>query len=202
VDRAIRDRLVPLGLTEEEAAEVRDMGAMVAAEWTKRREGYARAMNLRIENLDGRMSRLMDVFLDGAVERPAFEDKKLALLMERKELDEERHRLEQHEGGVAAKMTEYLELVKTLQLGYEMGNPDEKRNLLKSITSNFTVDGKNIAIELRSPFREIENLSNVRCGAPLRGRPRTFTQKLFKLLIEYFSSRTDEETTDEDAVAA
>ena len=168
----------------------------------KRREDHDRAISLRIEQLDSRISRLTDAFLDGDVERPLFGDKKLALHMERKQLEEERRRLEQNAGEIAAKIGEYLELAKKLPLGYEIGNPDEKRDFVKSITSNLTADEKYLAIELRSPFLEVENLSTVRSGGPLRGSSRTFAPKLFKMLVEHFATGTSKETADGHSVAA
>ena len=42
-------------------------------------------------------------------------------------------------------------------LGYKMGLPEEKRDLLKILTSNREVDGKNVDFTLSLPFSEVVN---------------------------------------------
>lgn len=142
----------------------------------------------------------MDVYLDGAVDRQVFEEKKLSLLMERKGLEEERERIAHGEQALVDRLLEYLELLETLPLSYKMANSIEKRKLVKTVTSNFCGDGKNITIELKSPFREIASYTSVRFGEPHRDRPRT--GKVFDLLVKYCKAHAEEHQREDDTLVA
>lgn len=60
------------------------MNAALEVEWASKQGGYEHAIGLQIENANSRISRLMDAYLDGAVDRHLFEEKKVGLLIERK----------------------------------------------------------------------------------------------------------------------
>lgn len=97
-------------------------------------------------------------------------------------------------------ISEFLERVDTLPLSYEMATVQEKRDILKTVTSNLTAEGKNVAVKLRSPFQEVANLDLVPTGAPVRGEPRTRTKKVFDLLVSYFTAQAKERQRQEDSV--
>jgi hypothetical protein len=109
-----------------------------------------------------------------------FEQKKFELLKERKELDARLDQTALKIGSTVENISEFLELVDSLPLSYKIATPLEKRDLLKTITSNLGANGKNVAVELRSPFRELAELTSCPTGAPVRGKPRTHTKKLFE----------------------
>jgi hypothetical protein len=66
-----------------------------------------------------------------------------------------------------------FELKNEQVLRYEMLDDAEKRNLVSDICSNLALDGKNLMIALRSPYKEIAELRSVHYGGPFRGRVRT-----------------------------
>jgi hypothetical protein len=79
-------------------------------------------------------------------------------------------------------------------LSYKNGRLEEKRQMLDSITSNLSVDRKNVTVALRSPFQEAANLTSALCGGPVRDRPRTFMKEIFGLLL----AQCKRKITDED----
>ena len=138
-------------------------------------------------------------FIDGALERTLFEERKLALLMERKGLEEERDRIMRNESTPTERLGRYLGLLNSLSLSYEIANPMEKRRLVKSITSDLWGDGKKVIVELKSPFREVANHATVPTGGPLRHRPRTsFIENTARLLVEHCMAEADEQERVED----
>lgn len=189
VDTVVRAHLAPLGLSQEEAYELREMVQAMRSEWTEHRQAEIRAVNVQLDNVNARVARLMDVYLDNAIDHRLFEEKKFSLLMEQKALEEARVQIEEGEQSAAQDMLKYLERVETLPLSYEIGNTDEKREVLKSITSNLTVDRKNVVVELRSPFREIAKRAGVPTGAPVRGKPRTRAMRIFDVLVAHAAAR-------------
>ena|SRR5262245_35443196 len=72
---------------------------------------------------------------------------------------------------------------------YTTGIPEEKRDLLKIVTSNREVDGKNLLLKLSLPFLEVANRFQNTKGAPNRDIPRTWDQLLQKVL-NFFKTKT------------
>jgi site-specific DNA recombinase len=202
VDTTINGHLVPLGLSEGEVAEMKERAISMRADTEKNRKNQTCAVNLRMEIVSGRLARLMDVYLDGAVDRQVFEEKKLTLLMERRGLEEERDRIAHGEQALVDRLLEYLGLLETLPLSYELANTMEKRKLIKAVTSDLCGDGKNLVVELKSPFREVANLASVRFGGPLRGRPRTFIKDVFDLLVMHCKAHAEERQREQEAPTA
>jgi len=199
-ETTILNHLAPLGLSEGEVAEMKERAVSMRADAEKNREDETRTVNLRMEIVSGRLARLTDVYLDGAVDRQVFEEKKVALLMERKGLEEERDRIARGEQALVDRLLEYLGLLEILPLSYKIANPMEKRKLIKTVTSDLCGDGKNLGIKLKSPFQEVANLTSVRFGGPLRGRPRTKVQRIFNLLVKHCKAHAEECQREEESL--
>jgi site-specific DNA recombinase len=191
VETAIRASLAPLSFLDDEMDEMRDMAAGLQTDWGTRREDLGRAIKLKIDNVTGRLSRLMDAYVDGAVERSLFDEKKLNLLAERRELEDSQARLARGQDDVVRHLLDFLEHMAALPLSYKSGNIDEKRDFVKSITSNLIADRKTVAVELRSPFREVGELALVTSGDPVCNRPRTFVKQTFDLLVKHFIAQAE-----------
>jgi site-specific DNA recombinase len=192
IDATIHGHLAPLDLTKDEVNEIKERAVMLGTDMRQHREDQTRAISLRLENVSARLARLMDVYLDGAVERQLFEEKKLALLMERKGLEEELGRIARGEQSYVDNLLEYLGRLESLPLSYKQANTIEKRRLVKTVTSDLNADGKSLGVKLKSPFREVAELTFVPTGGPLRGEPRTRANKIFKLLVKHCKAHAEE----------
>ena len=108
------------------------------------------------------------------------------LLMERKEIEEGLNTVESNHASIPERLQEFLELAGNAYFLYKSAFPEERRDLLKLITSNRVVDGKNVDFTLALPFSfvadRIENLNS----SPNRDTPRTLTQ-LFDHLVKWFT---------------
>ena len=178
IEAVVRSHLAPLGLSEEEAEELREMAQAMKSDWTEQRQAEIRAANVQLDNVNARVARLMDMYLDDAIDRGLFEEKKFSLLMERKGLEERRAQIEAGEQSAAQDMLKYLERAETLPLSYEIANTDEKREVLKSITSNLTVDRKTLSLSYdlrfgRSQSSLVFQLVH-QSGANLEPEPRRY----------------------------
>jgi hypothetical protein len=69
-------------------------------------------------------------------------------------------------------------------LSYESGIPPEKRNVIDSLSSNFSGTGKYPAITLQSPFQELANWRISHQGEPCRDGVRTRVKDIFKILMK------------------
>ena len=106
---------------------------------------------LQLAALQTRHDRLVDAFLEGTLDKETFEPRKKRLLMEEREMEEKLGR-DVDTGQIATRLREILELASTASLSHEMGNDDEKRELLEILTSNRRVDRENVVVELSFPF--------------------------------------------------
>src|SRR5215813_4674690 len=119
------------------------------------------------------------------IEKVLFEERKAALLMERQALEEKLAQLKSGMLSVPDRLTEFFELAQSAYLSYKMGFPEEKRDLLKIVTSNREVDGKNVELRLAIPFYDIANRPKISNSAPYRDIGRTF-DGLLQRLLEHF----------------
>jgi hypothetical protein len=77
---------------------------------------------------------------------------------------------------------------------YVDANREQKRQLLGSVTSNLTVDGKNLVIALSSPLDLIADRRKMAYGDPYRGRLRTLDAMLAGV-VEYCRTTGDDKDT-------
>jgi site-specific DNA recombinase len=188
IEEAISAHLEALKLTREE---IRYAGLWLdrcQSQVQVRREQELQACRLRLDLLRNRLMRLTDLLIDGAVDRRVFDERKDSLLWEEKDLEERIAMLEGGDGGALKQLHNFLELVKRASLSYELANPEGKRSLVSAVTSNLGVSGKNIAVELRIPFRLVAERPANSCGVPYRDTPRTWEQILSQLLGHYSQS--------------
>ncbi len=92
--------------------------------------------------------------------------------------------------GAVAKTEQFLELLKWPYLSYKMGNDQEKREMMKITTSNFTADGKNLLIKLNKPFEMVYEHRADRYGGPTLAASRTLSA-LLSQLVKYFEGSAD-----------
>ncbi|HZS53847.1 MAG TPA: recombinase family protein [Bryobacteraceae bacterium] len=182
VDDAICAGFAGLHLTDEDVSEIQEMLSDLMIDWKKENEERIRTNALQIAAVNDRLARLTDAYIDGALEKSLFDERKIALLMDRAELERERDRNIPDKGVLEADILKLFERIKTLWLTYKKATPEEKREILKTVTSNLVVDGKNVVVELRSPFREIAKAHSVLSGPPSRSRVRTRAQQIFEIL--------------------
>src|SRR6185369_5441896 len=101
-----------------------------------------------------RLDRLTDAYIDRLIDKEAFEARKATILMNQHSLQE---KIAQPPGAVFQRLTKFLELAGDAYLLYKASLPTEKRDLIKIVTSNRTVSGKNVAVALKTPFSDVAN---------------------------------------------
>jgi len=167
--------------------EMGDVGDVIRREYlanAEDREDFKRSSSLRLQHLDARLDRLTDLLVDDALDRDAYNSRRETLLMERAGLVEELALIEQ--SSPLDRTLEWFELQNNQLLGFETLLDDEKRELLETLCSNFTVSGKNPVVTLQSPFREIAELPTANYCAHYRDDLRTF--QVVEILKRYAES--------------
>jgi site-specific DNA recombinase len=185
IEGEVLKQLSKLEFTAEERAYLEGEIVRLKKDWIQEQEALLESMQLRLGKLQERLARLTDAYIDRLIEKEIFEERKTVVLMERKAIEESYSDTNQRP--VPDQLAEFFELSGAAYLRYKLGNPDEKRGLLKIITSNRTASGKEVDISLSLPFSEVANRCKNTNGVPCRDRLRTLA-KTFRVILNYFIS--------------
>ncbi len=191
LDSAIRHRFSPLTLTGDEMRYLVKRVELLRVQWEEKTEEREKVLRLQRAKVQDRLTSLTDALLDGLIEKDLFEERKRSLLEERSELDGRIAGREENRRPLPDKLQEFLELAESAYSSYKAGLDNEKRDLLKIVTSNRTVRDKTVGIELKEPFRLIAERASVSNGGPCRARPRILDEVLAGL-IKYCRQEEEE----------
>ena len=125
VQAGVAKLLQSLHFSEGEKEYLRGRLETLRADWTTRLDEEVRSVKLRLDQIKDRMNRLTDAFLDQALDKTMFEERKKALLLEQKETEDSLGRLTASGNQGSAKVEKFLELAEDAWLGHELGLPDE-----------------------------------------------------------------------------
>jgi len=170
IDECVTENLDRLRFAESDLGEIRDLVDKLIDEErsdeAQRVERVARDLAL----IDERMHRLTDLLLDGTIDRDTYQERKKALLWRKRELEEIRSR-DSHLSfwsGIRAD----IERANAASNLFQMADPDEKREILKSLTSNLVAREKELVFPMRSPFAEVRQWAILNECDPDRPHPR------------------------------
>jgi site-specific DNA recombinase len=185
VEKAVLCTLLPLQFNEEEKSYLAKKIAWLTEHWEQEQASVVNALQLRLRKLTERLARLTDAYLDGVIEKDLFEERKSALLMERKDIEENLAQAKEGKQSVADRLAEFLELAGSAYIEYKIGLPEEKRDLLKVVTSNRSVAGKKLELTLSLPFNEMANRYQNSNSTPGREIARTLDTLIEKLVFHF-----------------
>lgn len=154
-------------------------------EWERHVGELTAGLELRLRQINDRLSRLTDAFIDQLIDKSLFEARKANLLLEQKDAEEKLLEMQEKSPSLEDRLNEFLELAGSALIKYKMGLPEEKRDLLKIVTSNRRVEGKNVELMLAQPFLEVAKRSENSYSPPYRDTPRTL-DRLLDDLIQWF----------------
>lgn len=164
-------------------------------------EGYARSrveeteqrkawLSLNISRTDDQLTRLTDLLIDGVIDKEEHNARREKLLMAKQGLIEARDTVD----GVHPLLQafERFELDNSALLLYETANDEEKREMYKTIGSNFVADANGAVFTPRSPYQEIVNGDQFYECEP--GRDDVRTRNALEALIKLATSETSPRT--------
>jgi len=149
--------------------------------WTSRQEDETRNLNMRLGQIKDRLNRLTDAYLDQALDKTMFEERKKSLLFEQKTFEENLTSLDRAKGQGPDRIEKFLELVGSVYLSHQLAFPEEKREMVNIFTSNRQVEGKNVVLTASIPFQEIANRVKSDGGDQQQALPRTWDRILDSL---------------------
>lgn len=185
VEEEIMKQFEPLRFNEREKEYFHSRIKQLSNSLRQEEESLRKALELRLAQIGDRLNRLTDAYIDGVIEQKLYEDRKAALLNEEKS-NQERLTLEaQKSASLENQLSEFLELAGSAWNLYKLGLPEEKRDLLKIVTSNRLVSGKSVELILVQPFQEVANRLKNTYGGAYRDRTRT-VDSLIEYLLNWF----------------
>lgn len=188
----LEEKLLQIQLEQTERDYLRKKMAWLKDTHAERDLNQAKSLELNINQLQDRLIRLTDAYIDRMIDKDTFEQRKATLLLEKKSLEEKLDGIKTNTNFVIDELSKFLELAGNAYVSYKMGFFEEKRDFLKITTSNRLVEGKNIELKLKFPFQEVENRRFFINGTPERDIPRTdYLDALFDKLYEYFKKRAE-----------
>jgi len=128
------------------------------------------------------------VAIDGVLDKELYLEKKNSLILDERALKERLDNLDEAEQKVLRRVEQFLELVNNAYLSYKMANQEEKRDLIKIITSNLEVENKTVSIKLNYPFQIILDRQKDMNGGLQRDTPRNLSlilSQLYKYFRQY-----------------
>jgi site-specific DNA recombinase len=144
---------------------------------------------LHLEAVKLRRAKLADAYVDEVFDKETYLERKNSLIAEEHLIKEKLTNPATADGKALRRVEKFLELLNQAYTSYKLGNPAEKRELVKITTSNFTAQGKSVSIKLEMPFQIVAERERFPVGSPHRAATRTYLaqiRELSKKLYEFF----------------
>lgn len=168
IEQAVIRQLKRLEFTQEEKNHFRGRILELRKDWGNREQETVKSFHLQLAQLDDRLNKLTDAYLDRLIDKESFERRKTTLLAERRSTENRIAQLQNNPLAITDQLQFFLERAGSAYLTYRMINIDGKRELINTLTSNRDVDGKSVKIILDSPFNLVADRFAVTSGSPPR----------------------------------
>jgi hypothetical protein len=188
----VNQKLRALIFNEREKDELLARIAELKASWAEQREQECQRLTLQIDQLSERLNRTTDAYLEGVLDREAFEERKAALITERRALTDRRADYETNRASIPDELQKFVELAGTAYSLYCGAITAKKRRLLRTIMSNCTINQKEVDIAWRIPFCYVVEREEITQSALNREIARTSTLPktlLITRLCEFFEQQ-------------
>lgn len=136
------------------------------------------ALDLQERAITSRLDRLTDLVIDETITKDAHNQKRESLLLKQAQIDRRRAEIADTKAAHRLKTAELFELCKTAQHCRDFANHPEMRELLLQTCSNFSVDRKNVSIELFPAYQALANRPRVPSGGAYAVVFRTLARSL------------------------
>lgn len=172
-EHEVRKTLTPIQLCPDELEQVSLLIDNMKESRKTKQEEEKQAMRLRQEKCKTRLDRITDAYVDNVIDKEAYLQRKESILNELKKIEEEIDGINNQDDVFGIRVSEKLELLKSLYLSYNSATNEQKREMVEKISSNRIVDGKNVLLQLKSPFKELSEFMEMQCGGPYRAECRS-----------------------------
>jgi DNA invertase Pin-like site-specific DNA recombinase len=184
VQSLVNKELQRLQFSQAERQYFEDAIKLLKTNWFAEKEKHVTALSVKREQVTERLNRLTDAFLDQAIERELYEEKKTALLFERRGVEDQLSSFKTNQRSIPDELQQFLELAGDMYSLYKTASVEKKRRLLKTVTSNCTIRDKTLDFAFTIPFRTLANREIYTDGGPSKGIHRTWDALLDSLVAQ------------------
>ena len=177
-EQSFLEQFLSLRLSPDEQQYCWQEAHQLKADRIRHQEDAVNGLKLQLGQIDERLNRLTDAYIDRLIERDIFEQRKTALLAERLQTAEALAGWESGKRSPADELLEILERADTAYSAYKTGIVPEKREMVDTLTSNRVLAGKSLEISLNSPFDLIATRFKASDGSARRDIHRTWSRLL------------------------
>jgi DNA invertase Pin-like site-specific DNA recombinase len=189
LEQGIIEKLHGIDLKPEQHEYLKQKFDELQRNWGQNRTHAIEAVEIKLSQVKDRLNRLTDAYLDSVIDHETFEQRKTALLMERRGIEDQIQGLQNGSPELPKKLGRSLELLKRPYLQYISGVPDERRKLIQTVYSNRTLSEKTLEITYALPFSEVAVCLKNASGAP--SRPNARMDKLAEYLFNFAKESED-----------
>jgi site-specific DNA recombinase len=143
--------------------------------WTSSHIKLSQAIKMQELKVTDKLERLTDAYIENILNKETYNNKRGELLMELKVYQSKNKDITLQKESIFRKANNYLEFLKNLVVAFNSGILEEKRKIVKIITSNLSFSENKLSIVMKSPFLELANRSLLLSGGHVRPIPRTQT---------------------------
>ena len=188
IEQAINNAFDGIHLTEEQFNIITEKLALSQNETKRQSQKQIEMLHMELNKLGDRENRLTDAYIDQVIDKESYEKRRNALLLDKKDIEAQVVQLDSDKDIIGKQIQRFLELVKSLQLTYGSGFREEKREILKNVSSNRSAYGKDVDIKLYPPYAEFKKFRIRECCDPYRSSSRTSNTNTFiKYLKKYYA---------------
>ncbi len=187
VEAMVVKKLRALEFSESEKAVMLSRIGELKASWVTNKERELQNVKLKIEQVTERLNRLTDAYLEGALDRSMFEERKAMLIAERRAMNDRLADYQANRVSAPDELRKFVELAGSAYSLYRNAATEKKRRLLRIVMSNCIIQRKEINITWQIPFRQVADRENETDGAPCCEIGRTFSPEISRLADELFA---------------
>lgn len=143
--------------------------------WSSNHHEVEESLRMQQSKVSQKLERLTDAFIENVIDKTQFDNKKEKLLVELQGFKHQSLNISDQKDAIFKKASKFLELIKSSKKSYLSCINEEKRKIIKSVTSNFEMHERKPMITMKSPFNEIANRIDFLSSALERNTPRTCT---------------------------
>ena len=185
IESALVDRLKALRLGTREQQYLRSRFEEFCGESQKQSADQRKKIEMRLGEIRAQLARLVDGYAEGVFAKAQILDKQNSLVREERDLRDQLNNPEvDRADGVRQRVEKYLELANSASECYKKALPEEKRQMVRILTSNLEVENESVFIQLKFPFSELLEISTPTSGGHLLAEPRTWNV-MFRKLYEH-----------------
>ncbi len=133
---------------------------------------------MELSKLESKNNRLLDAFLENLIDKEEYYSQKELILFKTQEIKDKIEVISTSKDANSIEIQKFLEFCKSPYKVYQKAVSEEKRQLLKNLSSNLVVEGKSLSFSMGSPYLELTNRDFLSSGAPERDTPRIITSQI------------------------